>query len=388
MGNTGLGVKVFCKQCKKLRPSAALHEEPCPYCGSKTNGLLLDIPEDAEETKPLDKAIVPEFENKSVVIYYPDFVINDPRLLTTLCLYHDKILLFLRNSPDETLGALGEKIKSEINLQEDHSKFKSFISSPLPQLSEAGLLQVVTSNDCDLLFPKAGELQINKKIIQEIITTHHNPHLGMARGTTVGQLIRALNAYSVAKRYDIPLVGDFGFHQATTSSAKSEIHSMANILAHSAITHLALPDIVAFEPEDILFVRDRFKNELAEFRIGILELSWLLRQGVKNKEDLAEVKYEAEIIVNSKIQAALLSLERKIKSHEKAKVKRILTTSGKILINCVKLFLPTGVSDMILSGSKGIFELAMNLDASKSPNDQVASFIYQLRKSPDIKKKN
>lgn len=374
-------IKVVCTRCKTQRDPSLEDTAPCPQCGCPDNALLLnipDIPKDNDEQ--LEPVTVPEFKDKSVVVYYPSFVIDDPRLLTSLCLYNDKVLLFIRNQPEITLASLRTKTKDDPTFADELLKFESFMKKPLPVLSDAGLLDVVTSQECNKRFEKSGELPIDKHLLKKMIQDSSSPRI--KSGTTVGELIRALDAYSVAKRYELPLAGSFGFpSDLMPGTARGEVEATANILAHSTICQLALPDIVAINPGDILLIKDKLNDELIEFRVGILELTWLLRQSVTNKQALDEIRHEAEIIIHSKVKSALTSLEQRIKSHEKGRIRRMLFSSGRVIINSVKLFLPGGVSEMLLGASKSLFQLAVEFDLQKPPSDQVASFIYQLRKT-------
>lgn len=376
-------IKVVCTRCKTQRDPSLEDTAPCPQCGCPDNALLLnipDIPKDNDE--PLEPVTVPEFKDKSVIVYYPSFVIDNPRLLTSLCLYNDKVLLFIRNQPEITLGSLRTKTKDDPAFADELLKFESFMKKPLPVLSDAGLLDVVTNEECNKRFERAGELPIDKHLLKEMITSQDSSAPRIKSRTTIGELIRSLDAYSVAKRYELPLAGSFGFpFDLMSGTAKGEVEATANVLAHSTICQLALPDIVAIDPEDILLIKEKLNEELIEFRVGILELTWLLRQSVTNKQALDEIRHEAEIIIHSKVTSALTSLEQRIKRHEKGRIRKMLFSSGRVIINSVKLFLPGGVSEMLLGASKSLFQLAVEVDSQKPPSDQVASFIYQLRKT-------
>lgn len=381
MGNQAK-IRVVCKQCKSTRPPSLEDRAPCPNCGSLQNALLLAIPHNEQGEDPeLEPISHPEFDGKSVVAYYSSFVIEDPRLLTSLCLYHDNILLFSRQKPEETLQTLRLKAEEDASFKDELIRLERFLAKSLPTLSNGGLIRVVTAEDCDKIFPESGQLPINANILKKIMGLDSVQNSKTRKGMTVGELIRSINAYSVAKRYAIPLVGSFSPHsEIPFTTQTSKISSIASLLAHSAITQLALPDIVAYEPEDILLIKETLKEELDEFRVGILDLTWLLRHAVKNGNDFVEIKHEAEFLVNTKIKAALLSLETRMRQHRDGRMRRMLFGASRIFINGVKLFLPGSASEVLVGAGKSLFQLAVEMDTVKQPENQIASFIYELKK--------
>ncbi|MHC4399087.1 MAG: hypothetical protein ACYTG0_05340 [Planctomycetota bacterium] len=84
--------------------------------------------------------------------------------------------------------------------------------------------------------------------------------------------------------------------------------------------------------------------------------------------------------MSTKTKGALLSLEHRIKKHEKKRIKRLLMGTARVLFSAAKVFLPGGWREKMVSGSKGIFQLATELDDRRPPADQIASFLYQVKK--------
>ena len=151
------------------------------------------------------------------------------------------------------------------------------------------------------------------------------------------------------------------------------------MLAQSVICQLALPDVKAVHVGDILEARRELRDELLEFRAGILKLTWLLHQRVQNKNDLEEIRHEANTLVNTVIKGSLLSLENRMRQHKKKAVRRLLLGTGKVMVEATKIFLPGGATEKMISGGKSLFQLATELENSKPPEDQIATYLYKLK---------
>ena len=371
-------IRIACAQCHRTRPPEIKDIAPCPYCGCTKNVVALSIPDNQPKMQPQPPLVHPEFGRKCVSIYYPSFVIDNPQTLTLLTLFNDQVLLFSRNSPDETWKDLGEKSEDNPIFRAQQQRLGQFMRGPFSILSKSGVLRVITSNDFDAVFPEAGQLEVRHRDILAIVKAG-SPE--SSNGTmTVGGLIRSLNAQSAARRYGIPLVTDWDSSLPTDMETQQDILArLTTALAASSLSRLAAPDILISDPEDILLIRDELAEQLAAFRSGILDLTWLLRQTINNPRNLSEVLSEANNLTETKIKARLLDLEQRLRAHKATRMRRVLFGAGRVLINAVKLFLPGDSSTRLLAGGKSLFHLAKEIDATTPPADQIASFIYQLR---------
>ena len=154
---------------------------------------------------------------------------------------------------------------------------------------------------------------------------------------------------------------------------------LSEVLAESAISQLALPDIRIVYVEDLLEARVELKDELLEFRAGILKLTWLLHQHVQNKNDLEQIRQEANTLTNTVIKGSLLSLENRMRQHKKKTIRRMLFGTGRVFVEATKLFLGAGAAEKMISGGKSLLQLATEVDGTKLPEDQVATYLYKLK---------
>lgn len=318
---------------------------------------------------------------KSEVIYFPDSIIENPSTLTSLCLFHDEVILFFTKDPYLQLKELKRKYYRyhEIPSVQFHN-YISFIQGPLKLLSEATLLTAISPDMFDKRFSNANNLEVSYQLLQNISDSINESKPRKSKYITVGELLRSIMAYSAALKYDLPLVTDKLFLPANSiKHTKQEIGLLADILSRSAIANLALPDLRAQHPEDIILAKRELKDELIEYRAGILSLTYMLRQNISSKANLLEISNEADILVNTRIKAALLNLEFKIAKHNNTRLKRMLFGTAKVGLELVKLFLPSSIPDKIITGSKSLFELATAIDDNKVPEIQMASFLYGVR---------
>jgi hypothetical protein len=321
-------------------------------------------------------------QNKSTVIYFPDSIIHDPGTLTSLCLFHDQIILFFPDDPVETITLLKKRYDSKKPLlRKKLMAYRYFLSGPLKVLEPEGILTVVTPKSFKNMFPLAGNFEVASRMLQDIArTTFGKEYSNKWTSIVLRELLRTVMALGTAKRYKLPLVTDkHSLPHNTFQYSGQEVALLSDILARSAITTLALPNLRTTDPEDILRAKDVLKNELIQFRIGVLDLTYLLRQNVNNRSDLIEITKEAEVIVNTKIKASLLDLENRISQSNDSRVKRLLFASSKIAFDIVKLFLPGGVPEKIIAGAKSLFQLATTIDEKTKPESQIAGFIYGLK---------
>ncbi|MCL4518419.1 MAG: hypothetical protein M1587_04405 [Thaumarchaeota archaeon] len=163
-----------------------------------------------------------------------------------------------------------------------------------------------------------------------------------------------------------------------TEVIDNTVDCVTQFLTHKIIEKLALPELRAYHVEDILEARLKLKTELLEFKAGILDLVWLLGQRVDLNGDLSGLEKECNILIETKIKAALMSLEAKINSHEDKRIRRMLRGIANVMLEIGKAFIAPDLSGALLSGSSAAIKAAEALDVQR-PEVQVASFIYKIR---------
>ena len=312
-----------------------------------------------------------ETADKSIVVWYPSSYIPDIRELTSLYLYHDQTLLY--------------RFKL---LSMDYEKLKNSVSSTL--LSTSGLQAAVAYDDMLKVLAKEKVIRLlrvgdfsklyipkNKAVretIKSIFDRLQTPNGMLPTERTFGVLI----SYIVSKYFRCPLISDDTVLRSLDNQVKSP-DVLSTLLVQSTICQLALPDVRAVHVDDLLKARAELQDELLEFRAGILKLTWLLHQQVQNKKDFEEIRQEANTLTNTVIKGSLLSLENRMRQHKNKRIRRMLFGTGKVLVEAVKLFLPGGTVEKMISGGKSLFQLATELDSAKPPEDQVATYLYRLR---------
>ncbi|MCX5643466.1 MAG: hypothetical protein NTZ17_02100 [Phycisphaerae bacterium] len=179
--------------------------------------------------------------------------------------------------------------------------------------------------------------------------------------------------------FRLPLVStEPPFWQHHRSSSPDKL--LSEVLATAAISQLALPAIRPAHVDDLLEARTALRDELLEFRAGILDLTYLLHQQVKGENELTQIRHEADVLVNTKIKAAVLSLEHRMQQHEKKRIRRMLFGTGRVLVDVAKLFLPGGWREKLMAGGKTLLQAAIEIDSAKLPEDQVATYLHKLHR--------
>jgi hypothetical protein len=177
----------------------------------------------------------------------------------------------------------------------------------------------------------------------------------------------------------LPLILD-GTPRTRRLGSCSSAEQLSDVLGTTAISQLALPRIGTTHVDDLLEARDRLKDELLEFRAGVLSLTWLLYQQVKNKNDLNEVRQEADVLVNTTIKAAVMSLETRMRQHENKRIRRMLLATGRVLVEAAKMFLPSTWQERLIAGGKTLVQTATEIDSVKPPEHQVAAYLCKLKR--------
>ncbi|MGE8492002.1 hypothetical protein [Comamonas sp.] len=326
-------------------------------------------------------------QKKSRVIYGDAPFIQDMGVLTMLCLLHDEVMLFGSKSLDEHLQDHWEQHK---NMDDAQSVAERMLEVLLPEK----IVSFYSPDDAAVAFPGSNDLElpgilefeereINGK--KSIFVKTDNSRLndlsklvlgGFADGKrTVSALLRDASVISTASKAGIPIVCKKAhIAVAPTSSRVSEV---AMFLAHRAFQRLALPELEAYDPEDILEARLKLNSELQEFRAGILELVWLLHQKADIGAGQLGLGRECDILIDTKIAPAVGQFERAMAAHDSKKIRRILKTTGGALLELGKSLLSPTWSGALVAGSGAILKVAEGLE-TKQPSIQIASFMYKV----------
>lgn len=328
--------------------------------------------------------------NKSRIIYGDAPFIEDMGVLTTLCLLHDEVLLFGTHTLAEQLQDYWER--PDAPPIEDRTVAERMLETLLPE----GVVSFYSPQEAQTAFPHAYSLELSgilgfeeieaegrsaisiKTDPEQLNGLSHFLLQGVAQGNrTVISMLRDVSMLSAAWSESLPVVGKAG--HVTPKPSASRVSEVATFLAHRTVQRLALPELQAYEPDDILEARARLKSELLQFRAGMLELVWLLHQKQDIGGDLRGMARNCDVLIDSKIVPAISQLERAIKSHENKRVRRILKLVGGAALDVGKSLLTGGLSNAIMGNSGALLKVAEGLEAQE-PTAQVASFIYNLRR--------
>jgi len=342
-----------------------------------------------------------ENTNESIVIWHPGTIESRPTLLTwaSLFLYHDRVCTTRVLTPAKENEFLtrfcglvdsGHSLHAIYELGNEYGihfdwvlgwfrerediNARIMFNNQITELEKEGLCETLPVDP-----EKVARTGLSKSIIDNI---HLPARFFFPDRKTLNQMITDMNeghnSLLNSAKYGYPLVVDNSITQYLDKKNVSP-DELSSHLAQSAISSLALPNINIRQIEDLCTLRENFKEELHDFRAGILDLTWLLHQQVTNCNDLDSIRNEANYLVKTKIASALMSLENKIKAHSKSTFKRVLFTTGKVIVEAAKLFRPGSLSEKLISGGASIVTLASNSENDKSPENQVASYIYKLK---------
>jgi len=193
---------------------------------------------------------------------------------------------------------------------------------------------------------------------------------------TVSDVIRSGSLVSAAVQTGIPIVCSQA--HITLKPTTTRVSEVATFLSHKTLQKLVLPELRAYQTEDILEARLKLKAELQEFRAGILELVWLLHQQHDISGDLRGLGADCEILIETKIAGAVLSLEQAIASHKNKKIRRMLKVAGGALLELGKSIVAPSLPGLLMGGSGGLLKVAESMD-TQLPKIQIASFLYKIR---------
>lgn len=320
-----------------------------------------------------------EMTDESIVVWYPSTLIPNTRELTSICLLHDRVMLCNRLFEPRFQDSL---FLAHLRREADHTGAIDF-DAAIKVLACEDIIQMIDINRLYEMRDKFTKMSTPsiphglRERFKDVDKALFKPK--QIEDIKAGlKILSAFISYLVSKASNYPLItNDITLWGPQYWTRSPQIISTA--LAESAICELALPDVKVFHIDDLLEARHELKDELLEFRAGTLKLTWLLRQEVKDTNDLERIRHEANFLTSTIIKGALLSLENRIRQHKKKCIRRILLSGSRVLVEATKLFLPGGATEKMISGGKTFLQLATEIDNAKLPEDQVAMYLYKLR---------
>lgn len=329
-------------------------------------------------------------ERKTRVIYGDAPFIEDMGVLTTLCLLNDEVLLFGSGTLSEHLDKHWEK-RDASNMSSTRSVAEEMLEVLLPE----GVISFYSPSEAVAAFPGGGSLEIPgiafrveevRGTTQVFVDTDESKLTNFSRlllggigggpNRTVSSMLRDLAVLAASMDSSIPIFCNQG--QISPKPSNSRVSEVSAFLAQRTFQRLALPELQAYHPDDILEARNKLKDELLEFKAGILELVWLLHQKADIGGDLKGMGRECDILIDTKISAAVLQLESAIANHENTRIRRILRVTGGALLELGKSFLTPNIAESLLGAGGAALKIVEGMDA-KAPSIQIASFVYKVR---------
>ena len=193
---------------------------------------------------------------------------------------------------------------------------------------------------------------------------------------TISSVIRDASLLSAAITSELPIVCEKS--QITLKPTPTHVSEVATYLAHRTFQKLALPKLRAYHAEDILEARLKLKGELAEFKAGIRDLVWLLDERNDLSGNLRGIGHHCDVLIETKITAAILSLEQAMAKHENQRIRRILKRFGTASVEIVRSNIVPSIAGALIGESSALMKLSESMEA-RAPNIQIASFVYRAR---------
>lgn len=316
------------------------------------------------------------------VIYEPDYIILDNELLTSLCIYFDELILVSNHNIDDELC----KIKDE--KKENYKEKADYIGNTLIPLTKEGIVTLYDADEIFNICPKSSYTELGQI---EVDHTDYGLHLNIKSlndneitkamlekistgKCTAGELARIINVYTLSMEYNIPII------KKNVRKVECSAQSLSDLLAIKTLCKLALPQINSTNVEDIIKVRKELQDELLEFRAGILDITYLLYQSMKSTpKEIIDINQEMNMLIDTKIQSAIISLEHKLVSNKKKRFPNIILHGGKFIISGALLALGLGDTVSTLNNSHSFLQSISDMESLvDKPEDKIASYIVSL----------
>lgn len=322
--------------------------------------------------------------NCNSVIYEPDFIILNNELLTSLCVYFDELILISNRSIDDELYRIKE------NKDSGYMVKKEYVNTVLKPLVQEGVITLYDSNEICEICPNSLEIDLGDMEIKQVEDAVHLDikslndnrisramvEMLLKENCKVGDLVRLISVYSLSMEYNIPIIKN------TIQKGRYGAQELSDLLAMKVLCKLAMPQITTTNCEDIIKIRKELKDELIEFRAGILDLTYLLYQSLKaTPNDKQNISQEIDMLVDTKINSAVLSLEHKLSDSKRSRVPNIILNGGKFLMSGALLALGIENQESTLSNGASFLQSVLDMKSLKNePQDKIASYIVSLSK--------
>lgn len=272
-----------------------------------------------------------------IAVYYPDAYIKEPRSLAAYTIYFDEVHFITFDdgavNPTEHLASLPDKTHiysfgtKDEKMVERTALFYQFA------MQYRELIGTVLFYEPHLLCQKLTEI-VNKMVGIDEKKLYVDDLLEFFRGGTEEQkaisdcerefpelsddiLLRvAPTALYLAKKNEWLLISDreespIPYFSDTIRNAEQ----LSSILAEECLI-INLPAPLECRSEDLLELRDKLSSELIPFRNMMLKASRLLRDQIKDVENLDILKKEARFFIKTYINPAVSELEHRIKMEQ------------------------------------------------------------------------
>jgi len=285
---------------------------------------------------------------KYIAMYYPNPWIDNRRSLSTFSLFFDEIHLvtisdmaidptsYLKNLPDKiSISVIGEKPTEEETKRV--AGFYQFAIDNRALIKEVifyhpHLLDSQNKRITDKLLSKGGILtdDFNDFLIGNTPEFNAYNEFRKLHPEIDDEIILrvAPTALNLAKENDWILISDnINLPVPYLSEKIKQVRELTTIISEECIK-IVLPQCIELSANDLLIVREKLKDLLIPFRMGMQKLTANLKSTIKEARTIEEVKSEAKFIAESQVEPALYELKRKI---EIEKDKLILKIFGKVI---------------------------------------------------------
>jgi hypothetical protein len=199
----------------------------------------------------------------------------------------------------------------------------------------------------------------------------------------------APTALQLAKENDWILIGDDPSMPVPLFSEKvKDVKSLSSILAEECIK-IVIPKCNAISDEDILEMRDKLKNLLIPFRMGMQKLSLTLKIAIRNKSDFNEIKSEAIFISQSIVEPALFEIRRKLELEKEKLWLRVFGSVVSWIPFIAKAYATTSPNQIykaILKIYGDVSSMTQSINEIKFNNEPGLSFLLSIEQ--ELKDKN
>jgi len=289
--------------------------------------------------------------NEFSCVYYPQQYPRSFRSLTILALVFDKVYfpgVWIPNKPVDR-----EAVQTEIDRIINVLKEKKPLRHTYDTQQMLGLMSFIgpgqTLRDICIFTGRSGYAGTLEEGTEELTMVLEKmvygppppsftptPSMGFAKGlpgeNTADNSVNApswlsypANAVIFSQKYSIPLLNDCPELPVpcVPYSPKSNAKILSTYLALESLK-MVLPKIGPVDPEQLLEIRSDLQDELASFRLKMLELSKELNQAISSSSSWQHIQKNAKFLVETTVIPELENLRRAINDAGKPWHKRLV----------------------------------------------------------------